>query len=34
MQMGGNVQRLVASDGTYITQSAYSTVSVSKHEEM
>jgi len=34
MQMGGNVQKLVASDGTYITQSAYSTVTTSKKEEV
>ncbi|KAK7494293.1 hypothetical protein BaRGS_00014396 [Batillaria attramentaria] len=33
MQMGGNVQRLVTADGTYATQSAFSTVSVKKQEE-
>ena len=33
MQSGGNVQRLVTADGTYATQSAFSTVSVKKPEE-
>ncbi|XP_005097165.1 coatomer subunit beta [Aplysia californica] len=34
MQMGGNVQRLVAADGTYVTQSAFSTTTVAKKEEV
>jgi hypothetical protein len=30
---GGNIQRLVTADGTYATQSAFSTVSTRKKEE-
>ena len=30
---GGNIQRLVTADGTYATQSAFSTVTVSKKED-
>ena len=33
MQSGGSVQRLVTADGTYATQSAFSTVNVKKQEE-
>jgi len=33
MMTGGNVQRLVTADGTYATQSAFSTVPSSKKEE-
>lgn len=34
MQQGGGVQRLVTADGTYATQSAFSTTSVTKKEEV
>ena len=30
---GGNIQRLVTADGTYATQSAFSTVSTVKKED-
>lgn len=33
MQTGGNVQKLVTADGTYATQSAFSTVSTSVKKE-
>ncbi|XP_052810345.1 coatomer subunit beta-like [Mya arenaria] len=33
MMSGGNIQRLVTADGTYATQSAFSTVSSTKKEE-